>query len=327
VRAAVRRHPSAFFAASALAIAGTCVAIVRSRAFADHPDVAAWGVTFDLAISIPLLYWFMVVRAGKARALTVAPVFLLGSWLAALLLPTTQQEFARQLGRVVGPALEVLLVAALARRILAARRTGAGSDEDAFARISRAARVLAGEGRVADVIASEVATMYYAFFGWKLKPQPAPGRVLTFHERNGWGTILVCILVVIAAEGLGMHILLSHWNAIAAWVWTGLDLWAALWLLGDYHALRLRRSWLDDEALHLRYGLRWSATIPRDLIASIVEVREERDWKRKDVLKVAILDEPRWLITLREPVTAYGMAGLRKEIRGIALLPDSDEPL
>jgi hypothetical protein len=327
VSAAVRRHPSAWFAASALAIAGTCVAIVRSRAFSDHPDIAAWGVTFDLTISIPLLYWLMVVRTGKARPLTIAPVFLLGSWLAAALLPATQQEFSRQLGRVIVPALEVLLVAALGRRLLAARVSETTKDEDVPARISRAARVVAGEGRLADVIASEVATMYYAFFGWKLKPQPTPGRALTFHERNGWGTVLTCILVVIAAEGLGMHILLSHWNTTAAWIWTGLDLWAALWLLGDYHALRLRRSWLDDQALHLRYGLRWSATVPRNLITSIVEVREETQWKRKDVLKVAILDQPRWLITLREPITAYGMAGLRKEIRGIALLPDSDEPL
>jgi hypothetical protein len=43
------------------------------------------------------------------------------------------------------------------------------------------------------------------------------------------------------------------------------------------------------------------------------------------VLKIAILDEPRWLITLREPVIARGMAGIRKEIRALAILPDRDD--
>lgn len=322
----VRRHASVFFVASALLIAGTCFAIVRSRAFAMNPDVAAWGVTFDLSISIPLLYWLFVVRSGKARPLTVAPVFLLGTTIAAFILPRAQQEFLHQLGRVFGAAAEVLLITTLARRILAARKEGVTST-DPYARIHFAARTLAGEGRVADFIASEVAMLFYAFTGWWKRPEATPGRAITFHERNGWGTILACIFVLLAAEGLGMHLLLNIWSAKAAWTWTALDLWAAMWLLGDYHALRLRRSFIDDDALHLRFGLRWSATVSRDNIASIEPVREEREWKRKDVLKVAILDPPRWLVMLREPVVAHGLAGRTKTVTAIALLPDDDEPL
>jgi hypothetical protein len=317
------RRSSTRFAVSALAVVAACVAILRSRAFAESPDVAAWGITFDLTISIPLLYWFFVVRTGKARPLTIAPVFLLGSMLAAALLPVTQQQFLRQLGKVAVPAVELLLAGALVRRIVLARRTR-GTSSDPYERIAGAARTLAGAGLAAEVITSEVSVLYYALLGWRLKPEPARGRVLTFHERNSWGTILVCLYVVIAAEGVGMHLLLRAWTPYAAWAWTCLDLWAAVWLLGDYHALRLRRTFLDDDALHLRYGLRWSATIPRDCIASIEPVREESQWKRKDVLKVAILDDPRWLITLREPVIVHGMAGLRKEVRAIALLPDQE---
>src|SRR4029453_5939826 len=108
VRASVRRNPSAFFLASALLILATCVAIVRSRAFLRNPDVAAWGVTFDLAVSIPLLYWFFVVRSGKARPLTVAPVFVIATTIAAALIPRAQQDFLHQLGHVFGGAAEVL---------------------------------------------------------------------------------------------------------------------------------------------------------------------------------------------------------------------------
>jgi len=68
--------------------------------------------------------------------------------------------------------------------------------------------------------------------------------------------------------------------------------------------------------------MRWTLTIPRENIASIVEIHEEREWKRKDVLKVAILDEPQWLLELREPMTAHGIAGMRKTVRALALRPD-----
>ncbi|HVG24037.1 MAG TPA: hypothetical protein VND45_07775, partial [Thermoanaerobaculia bacterium] len=317
-------RPAPRFAVSAIAVVGTCIAVLRSHAFAANADVAAWGITFDLTISIPLLYWFVVVRTGHARPLTVAPLFLLGSAFAAWLLPASQQQFLRQLGSVVGPAAEVLLVGALVRRIVAARRNGSVASSDPYERIAAAARTIAGEGRVAEVIASEVTILCYALLGWRMKAEETRGRVLTFHERNGWGTIVVCIYAIIAAEGVGMHLLLRLWNPLAAWAWTGLDLWAAMWLLGDYHALRLRRTFIDDHALHLRYGLRWSGVIPRDAIESVEAVRDQSQWKRKDVLKVAMFDAPRWLVTLREPVVIHGMAGLRKSVRAIALLPDQE---
>ena len=288
--------------------------------------VLAWGVTFDLTISIPLLYWFFVVRTGKARALTIAPVFLVGTMTASAVIPRAEQQFLRQLGAVMVPFAELLLAGALVRRIAKARKERSTSS-DPYERIHAAARALAGDGLVANVIASEIAMLYYATFGWRLRAEEPRGTALTFHERSGWGSILACIFVLIAAEGLGMHLLLSRWSPIAAWAWTGLDLWAAVWLLGDYNALRLRRSFLDDDALHLRFGMRWSVTIPRELIASIDEVRSESAWKRKGVLKVSLLEEPTVLITLREPLVAHGMAGLRKTITAVALRPDQEDAL
>lgn len=287
-------------------------------------SVVAWGITFDLTISGPFLYWFFRVRTGKARALTVAPVFLAGTILATLLLPKSEQQFVHQLRTFVVPFAELALLAALVQRV---RNVRLGPASDPYARISTAARALAGENRAADVIASEAAMVWYALFCWRRKPDEVDGDAFTLHERSGWATILACIFVLLIAEGIGMHLLLGLWSPVASWVWTALDLWGAIWLLGDFHALRLRRSFIDAGALHLRYGLRWNVTVPLAAIASIEPVGSEAEWKRRDVLKVAMLDEPRWLITLREPLVARGLAGITKEIRAIALLPDDDQPI
>lgn len=323
MRALSRPTHAAFFCSATLAILGACFAVRYTGMFASNPDVAAWGITFDLTISVPFFYWFFLVRTGRVRPLTIGPVFLLGTVAATALLPGMQQEFARQLARVIVPAAEVFLVFTLVRRLVVLKRQRGGSS-DPYERISAAARTLVGEGRVVELVASEVTMVYYAFFGWRQRPEPRQ-RPISFHERNGWGSVVACILVLIAAEGLAMHLFLARWSSIAAWAWTALDVWTMIWLLGDYHALRLRRTWLDDQALHLQLGLRWSVTIPRNRILSVRAVQGESDWKRRDVLKVALLEEPRWLITLREVHVVRGLAGMRKEIIALALLPDDDE--
>jgi hypothetical protein len=297
----LRRAP---FLLSAGFVFAICALLLRSQAFARNPDVAAWGITFDLTITIPLLYWLFVVRAGKAPAITLAPLFVLCTFAASALVPN---PFVRDLARFAVPLAELAVIAAIVHRI----RRGRGTNPL--------------ENRVFDIIESEVMMVVYAFAGWRMKPAEVEGRAITFHERSDWSTILAAIFVLIAAEGIGMHLLLAMWSPYAAWAWTALDLWAVMWLLGDYHALRLRRSSLTADALHIHLGMRWSVSIPLTSIESVHEIRDESEWRRRDVLKVAILDEPRWLITLCEPVTAKGLAGFRKEIRALALRPDEDD--
>lgn len=319
---AILRRPAARFALAALIVISFCVAILRVKAHTANADVAAWGATFDLTITIPLLYWFFVVRAGKARALTIAPLFVVCTMVAAWIIPRGEQHFLHDLGRAGGAIAELLLIGALIVRLVRFRREDVERANDPYARISVAARAIAGDGALANVIASEAAMFYYALFCWKKKPDQTDA--ITFHERNGWSTILICILVMLTAESIGMHLLLALWKPAAAWLWTALDVWGAVWLIGDYHALRLRRTTIDDDALHLRYGMRWSVSIPLTAIASIDDVHAEREWKRRGVLKIAILEEPRWLVTLREPVVARGIAGMRRTIDALALLPDDD---
>jgi hypothetical protein len=38
-----------------------------------------------------------------------------------------------------------------------------------------------------------------------------------------------------------------------------------------------------------------------------------------------VLEDPRWLVTLREPVVVRGMMGLRRTVTALALLPDDEE--
>jgi hypothetical protein len=285
------------FALAALGIVSVCVLITRSALFARNADVAAWGVTFDLTLTIPLVYWAIVVRTGNAKPITIAPVFVAGMTVAALVVPRGQQQFLHDL-RFISVPLELVTLALVGRRVL------------------RGGNVFGG-GRLAAIVNSEVAILGYALFAWR-----TPSRRV---DKSGWGSIVVCFLVLIGFESIGVHLLVAHWSAKAAWIVTALDLYGMLWLIGDYHALRLLPTFIAGGVLHVRHGLRWSVDVPLTNIAAIEDAPAE--WKRKGVLKLTLLDDPRYLVRLAEPVAATGLMGIRRMIDTIAVNPDDAEAL
>ena len=279
------------FAVASVAIVVAAIAVFRSAAYLQHPDVLAWAFTFDLTLTIPLMYYAFVVRPEIARPITMIPVFVICVAIARVLVPRDQQQFLRDLRFLTVP-LEIVTL----YLVVSGRRKGV---------IERVAR-------------SELQILRYGLFAWRTPD--APG--FTVHKRNGWGTIVIGFIVAIVAESLAVHLLVQHWSVTAAWIVTGLDLYGILWLVGDYHALRLRVTTIEDGMLHLRYGMRWTADIP---LANIAAVRPApADWKRKGVLKIAMLDEPTLLVELHEPVMIEGLMGLRRTIDAIAILPDDD---
>ncbi len=294
--AGVRRN-TALFALVSTAIFAFAAAFFRSAIYTAHPDVLAWGLTFDLTLTVPLLYLIIVVRGGRLSAATVAPVFVICVAIAARIVPHGQQEFLHQL-RFLAVPLDVVTL------WLVARRLASGSSQTLLDRLA----------------ASELTMLLYGLLSWHTKP-PAG---FTVHKRSGWGSVVAAIVVVIVAESIGVHLLLQQWSVRAAWIATALDLYGVLWFFGDYNALRLRPTTIDAGALHLRYGLRWAADVP---LANIVAVQPvEGDWKRKGTLKIAMFDEPKLRIQFREPVEARGFGGLvRRTIDAIVILPDEPE--
>jgi hypothetical protein len=298
------RSPAALFTLVALSIAIVEIAFVRSAVFARNRDIAAWGITFDLTITIPLLYWFVLVRTEHARAITLAPVFVVCTSAAALILPRSDQAFLHQLRWVAAP-LEILTIGLLVASV--SRRRPAGVRE----------RIVGG------IVHSEVAILYYGLFSWHAEPDVPDGAIpITTHKRSGWGTVVVCFIVLIAFESIGLHLFVQHWSVKWAWIFTAFDFYGVLWLLGDYQALRLRPTLIREDQIDLRHGMRLNATIARDNIAAVETITNEAQWKRKGTAKVALLEEPKYLVRLREPVIAESLAGIRRTIDAIAILPD-----
>jgi hypothetical protein len=248
---------------------------------------------------------------------TLIPLFVIGVGVATRIIPSAQHSFVDQLRYIAAP-LDLVTIALVIRRVSRIRRIEGGGDP--IARIERACAELFGNGYAARAVAFEISIVYYAFSGWRKR---APDG-FTVHKRSGWSTVIGVFIFLIAVESIGAHLVVQMWSVKVAWVVTTLDLYGILWLLGDFHALRLRPTRIEDGMLVINYGLRWRAEIPLNAIVAIEPVRSEADWKRKGVLKMAMLDEPRLLIRFAAPRTMQGLAGITRTFDAVAILADDD---
>lgn len=323
------RRPLGFLAAAgAVYAAGLAVAAALSRV--EDAGVVAAALTFDLALGVPLLYWLLLVRGRGWPPFSVVPVFLASLAGAAAVLPDHHQGALTALEWLVVPA-ELLLVGYLLTRALATARRlrAAGAGGDVYERLCEGAREVLGARAVADVLAFEVAILYYALFAWRAAPDTAGARaVVGHHRRIGYGGVLVGLMLAMTVEIVPVHLLLSLWSPTAAWVLTGLSLYGFLWLIGDYRALRLRPSVVRGDVLELRLGLRWNARVPLTSIRAVGRTGARPPARSTPgYLQAVVLGEPTHLLELSEPVAVLGPYGWRKVARRIGITVDDEEAL
>lgn len=144
------------------------------------------------------------------------------------------------------------------------------------------------------------------------------------HFGDGARTSIVAGLVMLLLfEAVPVHLVLVRHHPTLAWLLTLASAWAVLWLVGDLQALRHRRSRIEDGALRLQVGLRWSGTVPLGEIAALRTRDVARRAATRGVLRaVPKPDTPTVLLELAEPVRLAGPYGVPCTTTALALAPD-----
>ncbi len=318
----------AFFLSLALTILVVELGIVSSIYFAQNPDVFSLALTLDLALGIPALYFFLLVRKKQAPAITLIPVIILSLIVAGFILPSSQQTYLDWLKNLI-PALELVVlgfvfskIRKIAHRFHEAKRSEVYVTDALTASVKQALGNVPGLG----FILTEFSLLYLAFAGWLKKFSSSdPGHLpFSYHRRSGYAAIAAVLLLVLITETAALHLLLQRWSALAAWIFTGLSIYGAFWLLGDYHAMRLHPIVLTREFLYLRIGLRWRATVP---LAEIMNIQNfsPREKRTGDYLRLTVFGDPRFVIHCKQQVMVLGLFGIKREVRQIGLSVDEEK--
>ncbi|OGF14536.1 MAG: hypothetical protein A2W00_05030 [Candidatus Eisenbacteria bacterium RBG_16_71_46] len=305
------------------AVYAAALAVVPRLPHLVRADAIVAGLTVDIVVVVPLAFYLLIVRRRGLPLVTLAPVFILSVLAASWVLPADHHHLLGPLEALVVP-VELGLVAWIAWRAARALRK-ARHDEaaDPLEHLRRAAFDLTRNDRFAAVAALEIGVLYYALGSWRARPHaPAGWAAFTQHRHSGHAGIVLGLLLVMAVEGLAVHVVLLKWSALVAWLFTIGTAYCALWLIGDYRATVLRPILVDDENILFRAGFRWMLRVPRERVAAAGRTRPEFG---KECLNLTFLGSPtRWL-TLSEPMLALGPYGFRHRVRAVGIDPDTVE--
>jgi hypothetical protein len=282
------------------------------------------AITLDLVIGLPALAWFLVLRRNRIGSIALVPVAIVGFVAARTLVPAPYNVAVIAFERLL-PVLEVALLAYVAvrvRRVIDEYRRLRASTPYGFDALEQATtRTFGSAARVLSIGVTEVALIGLAAVGWRRRYRPPPGaRAYSTHVRNGYTGTLAVMGAAIVIETAGIHLLVQRWSDVAAWLLTTLSVYSLIWLLGDYHGVRLNPHVVDDRTLHARAGLRWRAEIPLEAVRRVLRYRHTD--AEADVLSLALFGDPDVVVDLDRSVTVRGLFGTRRAASALGLSVD-----
>ena len=314
--------PFLWFAVPLLAVYAAAFFVVEVLPRADAPGAVAAGVTLDLIVLVPALYYAVLVRGRGWPAITLVPVVLLSFGAASLLVPTEHHGLLDAVGYGL-PAVEIALagyVGHKAWRVVRANREARAAGGDVYDRVRETLRDAFDAPAVEGALAYEVSLFHYAF---ALRHAEAPAHGFAYHRRSGYGAVFAAVLMTTAVELVAVHFLLRSWSETAALAHVALSAYGIVWLVGDYRAMRRRPHEARASGLRLRYGLRWDLDVAWDRVDLVRRTR--RPAPGDDYLSTVPVGSPRYVVELRVPVEATGPYGLRRDVRRVGLVVDEPE--
>lgn len=310
------------------AIAGALVAIewwLVSRAAAVHPAIAL-AITLDLLVGLPFLYYVLLVRPKAVPAGTQIGAFIAAALIGRLVLPPAMRGYANSV-LALATALELLvfvLVVWKIKRMIGHYRRLRPQMVYPGDTLSASMAAAGFPRRLAAIVATEAMLVWSVLFGWfsAFHPQ-ADQRSFAYHRRSGYGAVLSVLAFGLIGETAGVHLLVSHWSPLAAWILSGLSIYTLLWLIGDFQAMRLNPIVLTATTLHLRTGMRWRVEIPREAIRSIRRATAA-DRRQPGYLDLAPLGNAGWIVEVERPLAANGLFGMSRSATAFGI--SMDEP-
>lgn len=240
-------------------------ALIKSPLFAGSSEALSLGVTVDLLLTVPLVYFFLI-RKTSIHKTTIIPVMIIGMIIGILTLPTHDQRYLTFFRTWIFPLVELFVLTLIVVKLRAAIKKHRGHSPDFFTTLKGICREILPEKAVA-LFATEVAVVYYAFISWRSRPL-RPNE-FSYHK-NGEATALFGVVIFLTvAETFITHILLLRWSHTAAWILTGFSIYAVVQIFSFLKSLSKRPVVIGEDSLLLRYGILNEAQIPLKDIAEI----------------------------------------------------------
>lgn len=320
-----RSYLLAFFIPLVLIL--TLVVLLQSGIGSGNGTSFAFFVTFDLLLTIPLIY-FLLIRNTSIPKTTVVPVMVLGMLVGYWLLPEQEQLYLNQFKAWGLPFIELgvaYLIISKVRKAMLLYKSKAKDTRDFFTTLKEVCVTLFPKPAVSPIV-TEIAVFYYGFFKWK-RSVVLPNE-FTNHEKSNTTPLLMGGLLVVGIETFVLHKVIFKWSEPLAWLISILSVYTLFQIFGVLKALPYRRTVIGKKAVALRYSILAESVIDIENIEAVELMTKDLDEDNKDYSHLSPLGELEGhnvVIHLREPVNVTGLYGMTKHCKGIALFLDEPD--
>ncbi|RFB18460.1 hypothetical protein DZB84_05995 [Bacillus sp. HNG] len=325
----------------ALLVLGSNYTVMVIQPFEPVTDTLILASLFDLTILLPLFFYLFVVR-NRLSIITLLPVVIAGFWFAFFIVPhhdlvifeyVKYGIFALE-GLFI--AIELFLAAILLRKIPTLYKNYKTQKEINYyypPAMRMAMNKTFGTRKLIDILVYDFSIFYYGFFSWKKKWEDRKHlHSFTIHTNSGYFGLFIMLVHAMVIEVIGVHFLIAHfWSPTAAWIFTALDLYALLWIIADYQAVRLSPIVINDHKLFAQVGIRREIIVDLKTIKSIqptITGKKERTREKQSfsiTLPNFFEEDPQFEIELTEPALANLPFGLKKEMTKLYVTVDDKE--
>lgn len=281
------------------------------------------GISLDLLLTVPFIY-FLLIRKTDISKTTVVPVMIVGLIIGSYFLPVEHQGYLEVFKFWVLPIIELSVIGFIGwkvRTTIVKYRSIKGDSPDFFTSLKNTCHEVF-PGRIAELVAMEVAVIYYGFINWKTRT--IQENEYTYHKKSGTPGLLIGLIFVICVETIGIHFLLASWSHTAAWILTALSVYTIFQVFGFAKSLSQRPIIMLDDRVILRYGIMSETEI---YFEDIEEIELSRKWDKKDKMSKKMspfdeLDQHNILIHVKKEHILHRLYGFKKKFKTLALHVD-----
>ena len=304
-------------------IIGLMIFITKSSSFQMNPDSLAIGITFDLLLIVPFIY-FLLIRKTNIPKTTILPFLIVGVLICSIIIPLENQYYLNLFKTWILPIVELSVLSYViynVRKGIKSYKQKKGISIDFFTTLKNTCYEILPKSVVIPVV-TEIAVFYYGFIHWKKRELKE--NEFSYHKDSGTIPLLIAIIFIVAIETIVLHLLLTKWSNLAAWILTSLSIYSGIQIFGFLKSLYKRPISVENDKLFLRYGIMNEATIDFTNIVSI-EVSSKDIELNKETRKLSFLGElesHNIIIRLKEESTLTGLYGIKKEFKNLAFYVD-----
>jgi len=212
------------------------------------------AITLDLVFLIPLIHVILSQRNNNLKYST-ALFFTIGLIVASFIIPKNNQFLLHDIKVWVVPVIEfcgIFLFIIQTRNIRSKQIALNGNSEDFYTVFKNVAKDLL-PSKLASIITAEISAFYYGFFNWKKIIYN--NKTFSYHKNTGTLSLIGVFIFMIALETSVFHLLLAKWSIKAAWIITGVSVYAVLQAFGIARSLLKRPIKIIDKQLIIPYGI------------------------------------------------------------------------